>query len=66
MWYAYNLRTDNNYIQHDQATCWYGDMLPASALFFPSLSSFPQPLSSVLAGLSIQLNVQHCGKKGGY
>ena len=29
MWYAYNLRTDNNYIQYDQATCWYGDMLPA-------------------------------------
>ena len=32
------VRTDNNYIQHDKETCWYGMLI----LFFPSLSSFPQ------------------------
>ena len=31
-----------------------------------SLSSFPQPLSSVSSALPRQLNVQHWGKKGGY
>ena len=45
---------------------WKVAMLPASALFFPSLSSFPQPLSSVSSALPRQLNVQHWGKKGGY